>query len=230
MAGTVTMAFTGVGKGLSGVNIQYNDGEYSTSVNVFTGQLKWNVTATNHPNIALGPMITFCTDIFQFAASKTFNVGPLKDAPNSPPNGPGPMGVEKAAMVTHLYSNYYHLVSDSSASATMASAFQIAVWEIVNEELSTVLAGNFSLSSGWFKVGNMGSGDKLTAKNLAISMLNDVKTAWLGDLLKNDYSLAAAMSDSGQDQIVIVPLPPAVLMAGVGLLGALGLRRRLRRI
>lgn len=225
-AGTITMSFVGAGRGNTNTNIQYNDGNYSTSVNVFTGQLKWNVTATTQNGIKLGPMITFCTDIFQFAATKTFNVVSLKDAPNSPPNGPGPMGPEKAAMVHHLYAKYFHLVNDASSDKDRASAFQIALWEIVNEQLSAVLAGNLSLTSGWFKASNMTT----NAKNMANAMLLDVKNAWLSDDLEREYLLAAAMSDSGQDQIVIVPVPPAALMGLAGLAGAVVVRRRLRRI
>jgi len=218
LAGQVTMDFTGTGRG-QGVQISMAGHSLPGGGNVFAGQLKWNVTSSTQSGINPGAVITFCTDIFQAVQSGTFDIADLADAPDT---GIGGMGDDKAALIGHLYSVYYDEVNDSSATNDRASAFQVAIWEIVNEDI-TFDAGplaELDVTNGDFQASGLdGAADDVA------EMLGEVSLAWEESRLENEYGLVAALGN-GQDQIMIVPVPPAVWLAGVGLLGVGVLRRR----
>lgn len=216
-ADTLTLDFDGAGIGRN-VKFVYNGG---SEKHVFAGQLKWTVVSSTHSYFNAGDQIrTFCTDIHEYAGDGTFTLGNVADAPDSP--GIGGMGDTKAAMIAHLYANHYNSVKDTSATQNAASAFQVAIWEIVSEDLDN----EFNLGSGDFKITSMNS----TAKALAASWLSDIWSLY--DDVTNEFAgdsfgaLMGAMLDGGQDQLVVVPLPAPVMLGGVGLLGLAILRKR----
>lgn len=218
-ADTLTLDFQGVGKG-ENVKISNNSG--SSYSGVFAGQLKWEVVSSTHSYFNPGDsLITFCTDIHEYAGDGTFTLGNVADAPSSP-GGINGMGETKAAMLEHLYANHYDSVKFSSASFDAAAAFQIVIWEVVNETLTN----GFSLTGGKFRAKNM----EASTKTLADSWLSDIfahYTPGTGQFNGDAFgALRGAILNGGQDQLVVVPLPAPVMLGGVGLLGLAILRKR----
>ncbi|MFL5342253.1 MAG: hypothetical protein ACJ8F7_19065 [Gemmataceae bacterium] len=109
--------------------------------------------------------------------------------------------------------------------ARKAAAFQLGVWEIVNESGTT----NLDLSSGNFTVLTSGR-DATNAATVALSQ------SWLNDVNGSgsmESSLALLLSRDTQNQLTVthpptVPVPPAAILGGMGLVSLVGygLRRR----
>lgn len=224
-ADTMTLDFTGVGAGKN-VNFSYD----GSAQQVFAGQLKWKVLADTSGNYSVGDTIrTFCIDIFQHAGDGTFELGNVADSPKPG----GGMGAAKAAMIEHLYSKYYWLVNDSSATNNNAAAFQVAVWEIVNEDIN-VNSLSIANGAGKFFVKNSGSnswGNSDAARLTAQGWLQDVWSAFGNNtLMEFNGFFRALASNGGQDQIianlVLVPVPAPVMLGAAGLLGLAVLRKR----
>lgn len=223
-ADTMTLDFIGTGKGKN-TRISYNGSKQV----VFAGQLEWEVDADTSGTYSEGDQIrTFCIDILQNAGDGTFTLGDVADAP-IPGGG---MGAVKAAMVEHLYANYFWLVNDGTATKNNAAAFQVAVWEIVNEDISVNSlsiadgAGKFYIDSNVTE-GGWDAGD--AARTTAEGWLAAVWAAHVTTSLDQFNGMFnALLSGGGQDQIIanIVPVPAPVMLGGAGLLGLAVLRRR----
>lgn len=225
MATTITLDNLSTG---AGQTVQTN----MTSGNVHAGQLNWTVTdigssAASLTGLSVGDSLsTFCTQLVQQASSPTvFNVAPVEDAPQP---GAG-MGALRASYLGALYASFHDVALDSN---TNAAAFQLAIWEIVHEDESTVASENFDVTSGDFRaeggnVFNVASGEAMSAVDLA--------NAWLNSLSNNidpHGQMFALTNESAQDQLIIVniiPLPAPMLLAGLGLLAVPVLRRRYNR-
>jgi hypothetical protein len=129
-------------------------------------------------------------------------------------------GAAKAADLGRLATEAFPLVSGHNSSNVNSTAFQLAVWEIVNEN-----TGHYDLYSGNFRAG---AGGGATA----------VAQGWLNNLPATSTYEANiwAMGNNGaggwgpQDVAVFAPVPEpetyAMLMAGLGLLGAVARRRK----
>ena len=143
----------------------------------------------------------FCIDIAQdiYAGQQaTWNVAALANAPT-----PGTqMGQVKANEIAELWYNNYASIGNS---AQAAAAFQIAIWEIINET-STKL----DVTSGSFTA----TGDSVTT-TLANQWLGAIDTS--GNGLKAT-GLIALTSMGTQDYVVqAVPVPPGLVLGGVGI-------------
>jgi hypothetical protein len=103
---------------------------------------------------------------------------------------------------------------------TRAAAFQLGIWEIVHED-----GQGLDLASGTFTASVSPNGNQ--AINLAQNWLNNVDgQGTLAD------GLVILDAEGSQDQIVqtpIVPVPPSVVLGGVGLVGLMGYGIRRRR-
>lgn len=198
------------------------------------GELRWNVTAMTGSAAAMtgfsvGDSIsTFCTQLTQTAQSPTvFNLIQVEDAPQP---GAG-MGALRAGYINTLYANYH---GDALLNGTNAAAFQLAIWELVNESESALTSMDLDVSSGDFQVTggsvlNVASGQSVSAVALA--------NTWLSTILSlfnpNGVDMLALSNDSAQDQLimtsVVIPLPAPVLLGGLGLLLVPAVRRRFAR-
>lgn len=113
--------------------------------------------------------------------------------------------------------------NNGSQSSAMAMVTDLA-WSHDGGAASPV-AGSFFASSmatdkAWGALG--GAGDLASS---SWSLTGDIMFSWFGDAPTNDSS---AFEFKGV-QVAMIPLPAPVLLAGAGLLGAAGLRRRLAR-
>lgn len=232
LANTIRADFINVGPGL-GVNYTKNGGTNftGTTAGVFNWKRLVNgsggANATNNAWVgtpAQGQNFkTFCIELEDFVEDPTnFTVASLASAPI--PNGTfGPMGVTRATLIKRLWAEYY----DNVVNAVTAAAFQLSVWEIVHEEADKI--GNVSVATtgsgivkGRFHIQN-GNSDVGNARSTA--------NTWLSTLsgLTAEANLAALTTTTGQDQVTVIPLPPAAF-AGLGLLGIVAVGQVRRRL
>lgn len=111
--------------------------------------------------------------------------------------------------IAALFSNYYAASKESNVAS---AAFQLALWEIINEDGDTL-----SLATGTFHATDFGG---------AASLAN----AWLADLgeVSGEYEFYVFISPDSQNLLAVraVPEPAALALMGAGLLGAALVRRR----
>ena len=201
-AAIVNSTFTGVGPG----------GTASISPGGNVGAGVYNFTYNYGDLNYLAPTYgAFCIEIQQSISNGqtvTFDVAPIEDAPSS--FGPAGMGAARADRLKELFGRRYN---DSDDSGENAVAFGIAVWEIVNDDVLNLDAGNFitnSTSPGGAKA---------------------VAAGWLAEIdgTGPKAPLLALESDTAQDYVIVngdVPTPGVLALASAGLLTAARRRRR----
>jgi hypothetical protein len=218
-ADTVKLTYQDNGAGRN-VRVTLN----SDTFNCFSGQLIHQFS--NGTGVAAGltgNKVTFCTDLNQSVTSSgaTYNVVPISTMPE-PGSG---MGNTRAQAVYNLYAGAAGSQSDGGASNTLASAFQIALWEIVYDYNGT--AGSLNLTSGNVKFketdGSALLASTVTQVNALLSAIstNVPQTGLLG--LANDFK---------QDQILpitVIPIPAALPLGLAGLGLAAAVRRRMSK-
>ena len=203
-AETLTADFNGVSPGET-VTVTYNNVAYK---NLSAGYFNWiNVspaTSTFAPQFQ-----SFCVEINRGVLSQTtFNTTPLQPR----------YSASQSARLREFWGENFAGVG---ANPTRAAAFQLGIWEIVGEDGTTAL----DLASGNF------TGDSSPDSNAAIEQAKTWLNAVDGQGTFED-NLLILDSESSQDQInttsTVVPVPPAVLMGGMGLMSLVGygLRRR----
>lgn len=176
---------------------------------------------------------TFCTDIME-SVDNRWQRYEVRDVTQAPVNGRGDsaaMGADRGGRLAQLY-NYglaqglldsmggWASNASSAANNAMAAAWQVLVWEIVFDNPND---SNWA-STGALRFGTMGS----DIRNFFV-MFRDASAAY-DEVLGGLRGVARSGS---QDQLVIIPLPPAAL-AGLGLMGLVAganyvRRRRLQR-
>lgn len=218
-ATTVSVKYLGKGAGQD-VKMTYN-GNTST---VFAGQLKHQLSNAGAGYSWLnGTHLTYCTDLAQYVTSstKTYTIEQVENMPGS-----SPMGQAKADALRALFAVANGAQAATSASNDYATAFQLAVWEIVTDYSGS----SFAINAASFTTGNFKA--KRTNNNaLTSSVVNAASSLYNSAVLflQNNGSstqLLGIASGSYQDQLVQVPAPGCAALAGIG--GILVARRRRR--
>ena len=238
--GSIDLSYTGMGAGSRMViNYSGSSGPTISGKTVWAGELNYTVGAASGAGASLtGQQITtFGIDIWQTAGSMNSELGKLANGPTT--NGiAGQMGADRAGLLGALYSFAGYDQSmflgggfSGPDQAMMASAFQLAIWEIVSEDGFDPNAASFSesgldVTSGAFSVKMYEGAGIPSTLSLAQRMLKNAWEAWVPG---SETSLLIAGGNGGPDVIMIhtIPLPHTFIMTSLGLLGAIMLRRRL---
>ena len=179
-------------------------------------------------------MTTYCIQVFEGASvgdTVTYTqTTDLTTVPEAPP-APGPMAGFQVNMVQDLYSRFIDGKTGKIATGTSldafdysvaSSAFQLVLWELVHENFDATSADEavdqVSMSMGAFQAEN----DATEATSAIIAELGQDGWGSIGD------NLVGLSSPNMQDQLTVVPLPTPLLLAGIGLIGAGIVRRRMK--
>ena len=154
-----------------------------------------------------GSFVAWCADIFHnMATSQNYT---LTSGASFYAADPG-----KATALSELASNS---LSSITGNATNSAAFQLAVWEIVNE----TSGGGYSLTAGNFKATSDAA--VLTAAN---NMLGNLS----GPITMTANVWGQVTPGSTQDLVVFAPVPEpetyAMMLAGLGMMGFVARRRK----
>ncbi len=168
----------------------------------------FNFNRISGSNVLGESFSSFCMELTQGIApgtTATFSIDPLSSQ----------LSATQVSRMQELWGRNRANVVD----ATSANAFQMAVWEIVHETAGNPLdlsAGNFIVTDG--------------AGASALSQ------SWLSGLDGTgpfETNLVALTNPDVQDQVaILVPVPPAAILAGIGLISltGYGIRRRRRPV
>ena len=198
-----------------------------TSSSIKAGERKW----TNQYG---REMITYCIQVFEGASvgdTVTYSqTTDLTTVPEAPP-APGPMAGFQVNMVQDLYSRFIDAKTGNIKSGTTldsfdysvaSAAFQLVLWELVHENFDATTADEaidqVSMVTGAFQAQN----DTADATTAIIAELGEDGWGSMGD------KLVGLSSMNKQDQLTVVPLPTPILLAGIGLIGAGIVRRRMK--
>jgi hypothetical protein len=201
-------------------------------VSITSGGTTWNgvwageYDFRNASGVLNGYLRGFCIDINQdiyWNQTVTFDVASLKDAPV-----PGPsMGPLRARLIRELWANDFNRIGTSNSNA---AAFQLAVWEIINET-KTNADGTLALGlNGGTFTATDSDGATITTANTWLSQLD------LHGSGTQDGSLIALTNSQYQDYVMSVPAPPGLVLGSAGAVSLLlagvwqCLRRRLRKV
>jgi hypothetical protein len=215
-APTVSVKFLGTGKGQN-LSINFN----GNNQNVFVGQLRHQLSnASAGYEWINGEHRTYCTDLYQYVTTttKTYTIEQIENMPGS-----NPMGLAKANAIRALFAVADANVDNINASNDYATGFQLAIWEIVTD-----YSGSFAMNANSFTTGNFKakktSGSALTSG--VVSVATAAYNAALNYLQTNGQSttVIGVSHCDNQDQLIKVPTPGVLTLAGLG--GLLCTRRR----
>ena len=204
--GDLNAAYDGVAPGgVSGVAGGVFNFTRLAAGTTFTGTLLTNSPADD--------FIGFCLDIDQHVAGPVvYRVVDLTDAVVPGPTITAAKALDLAKLVGGVLAGSFNNVASVLTNGQKASAFQLAIWEIVNEN-----SGTYDTTAGWVVAGTT---DQVRAlANTYLGMMAGATAA---------SGLLALTSADHQDFMVqqVVPIPPAAWLLGSGLLGLFGLARR----
>lgn len=194
----------------------FNNGSYKNS-GVSAGMLTFQQKAPGDTSYASDLLGSFCIEpkTTLLSGDTLFNSGSLASRFDQP----------RQNLIARLYDLHYETVTTLTDAA---SAFQLALWEIVTD------GANLSLSSGNFLTTSAFG----TATALAVSWLDDL-TAWNNQLGSQTYSptlydFVALSAGNSQDQLTVtrraqsVPEPGVLALLGIGVIAGFAGRRRKR--
>lgn len=164
----------------------------------YVGQFYWSGMTGDAAAVGLPPAFkSFCIEGLQSISpgSNTFDsLVPLTASTL--------LGSGRANQVTEFWRQYGPTASTGFTDNTDGAAFQLAIWEIINDGRPAAAQAAAALAGGTFKV----AGTHLTAPAVAraAAWLNGTGTATVGG---GAVALYALQSPTKQDQVVCVPVP-----------------------
>lgn len=217
-ADIVDMKYTGVGAGKN-VKIHFND----SSFNAFAGEIEHEIQGAQSPNTFLnGTLYTYCADISEHVATN-FSEYEITSVDNVPmtDNMFTAMNSTKSSAIRALYATTYDAHLNREFDDTQAAAFQLTIWEIVNdyngnESSIDVTAGSLTFS-------------KTNGKDIQNSIVNAVEgfkqkmtigleAGW------GNFSGVVGLANAGAQDQLAVPAPGAFALLAAG--GLITTRRR----
>jgi len=208
-AGNANISFTGT---------DWHNGNTVTGLNETGGAggfLTYDLTTDPHKQNGFQ---SFCVDIFH-------SFGFVVDS-NDTQQSATVISSTAAADLAQLYTNHHDQIDSTNSSAESEAAFQLAVWEIVNEHGD----GSYNLNGGNFKASGTGS-------SLAQSWLSELYGADSSSTYTANIWTVQSMITTGngyaQDLVTFSPIQTpvpepetyAMMLVGLGLLG-LSTRRK----
>jgi hypothetical protein len=226
IAGAVA-ALAGVSARAETVNLQYmgtgNGRMVRASVstqtfNVFAGRLKHNAHWAGGSNSSV---VTFSTDLFQAASTSMTPFIKTTVAQLSGNAGTTNLGMAKMQAVHNIFAAANH--RQFTLGHDYATAFQVALWEIVYDYNPASPNFGLNIGNGTFRAAQV-DGSLLSAsiREKIAALFSAVGTNASGQ------GVLGFRSAGFGDQITVVPLPPGAWLAAGGL-GLAALRRRFCR-
>lgn len=189
----------------------------STNFTVFAGRLNHAVNG----NLA-NQMVTFRTDILQgcSAASSSFTRTQLAQLSGN--GGATNVGYAKAQAIADI------VAAAAGRQLTLghdyATAFQVAVWEIVYDFNGNVPGRNLNIAGGTFKAASQdGSALSASIMEKVSFLLGSIGTNASGQYIRSYRSVGFA------DQFSVVPIPTSAYLGLAGLGLAAVIRRHMKR-
>jgi len=235
---------------MADLSVQYAGLENSSSVSVNPSGASWSSTSAGISQlnikgsdaVSLGikgnGVDALCIDIAD-SANTSFQSYTAKSLAQAPDAWAGAMGATRAKNLAALLNTYWIDLSGSGLNSLtnisgtysdtqVASALQLAVWEIVDEYNTTdvIVPSGWTLDDGQFRA----TCDSSTILNLADLMLGYVAALNVESYNTSNYVALSNGTGGGtgyQDYVVRVPVPGAVLLGFLGLAAA-GVRLRKR--
>lgn len=207
-ADIVNMYFTGTDAGRS-VRATY----FGDSRNVFAGQLKHQINGTGPLSYLNAEFFTYCVDFAENItrdSNATFSTADLTAVP-ARTNPVDAIGMGRADALRFGFGGVGDLAFRSDTSNDVATAYQLAAWEIVTDYDANVGVSSFDLSQGNFRA----------TKTNGSALWDDVDTI-LGDIKsristgENPANLLAFVNEGAQDQILLVPAPGVAVATILG--------------
>ena len=200
----------------------------------YIGKINWSAATLNTTGNPLfnSAFSTFCIEGTQnvYITNSNSFTNVTTDLANTPVGELPTMGATAAADITQFWNLHY---ADAMASQSNAAAFQLGIWELRYDTGSDTFDASHS---DFFTTGKL----RATASPSTFGTAMTTATGWLQTFLTATptahYQLYALTNASAQDQLIGQPLSggspvplPAALPAGLAMLGALGLLRKVRR-
>lgn len=218
-APTVNVKFLGTGAGQN-VRLTYKN----NTLNVFAGQLRHELSnASAGYGWINGQHRTYCSDLDQYVTStaKNYTIADVSALP-----GAAPMGNAKADLIRALYAFSAGQEISTSAANDYATAFQLAVWEIVTDGTPVNSVSGSLLTGGQFQARTTGNNTLSSSIVTKFTSLMNGALSMFNPSSGNDDVLGVT-SGTYQDQLLVVPAPGPLALAA---LGCFAIARRRREI
>lgn len=170
----------------------------------------------------------FCVQIFEGVTqghTYCYDIVPTQDVPEG---NEDEMGIVRAKVMGELYTRFHNDWLGGNYTGTdldnRAAAFAALVWEISHETLDSSFTSEQYATLSL----DMNAGAFRSQLNTEAQMLAEQALAMLTGTYDLNDSLNGLKNGKNQDQLIYVPLPAPVILAGVGLVAAGIIRRRMK--